>query len=94
MVTAATKLRPAPWKKSYDKPRLHIKKQRHQFVDKSLRGQSYCFSSSHVQMRVLDLTEGWVKKELVLSTVLLEKMLARPLDSKKFKPINPERNQP
>ena len=45
-------------------------------------------------MRVLDLTEGWVKKELVLSTVLLEKMLVRPLESKKFKPINPERNQP
>ena len=84
----------ALWKKSSDKPRLYIKKQRHQFVDKSLHGQSYCFSNSHVQMRVLDLTEGWVKKELVLSTVLLEKMLARPLDSKKFKPINPERNQP
>ena len=24
----------APWKKSYDKPRQHIKKQRHYFVDK------------------------------------------------------------
>ena len=24
----------APWKKSYDQPRQHIKKQRHNFVDK------------------------------------------------------------
>ena len=24
----------APWKKSYDKPRQHIKKQRHHFADK------------------------------------------------------------
>ena len=24
----------APWKKSYDKPRQHIKKQRHPFADK------------------------------------------------------------
>ena len=35
MVTAAMKLKVlAPWKKSYDKPREHIKKQRHYFTDK------------------------------------------------------------
>ena len=38
----------APWKKSYDKPRQHIKKQRHYFTDKGLSGQSYGFSDSHV----------------------------------------------
>ena len=38
----------APWKKSYDKPRQHIKKQRHQFADKCLYSQSYSFSSRHV----------------------------------------------
>ena len=26
----------APWKKSYDQPRQHIKKQRHYFADKGL----------------------------------------------------------
>ena len=26
----------APWEESYDKPRQHIKKQRHQFADKGL----------------------------------------------------------
>ena len=34
MVTAAMKLKTlAPWKKSYDKPRQYIKKQRHHFAD-------------------------------------------------------------
>ena len=33
----------APWKKSYDQPRQHIKKQRHYFADKCLSSQSYSF---------------------------------------------------
>ena len=33
----------APWKKSYDQPRQHIKKQRHYFANKSLSSQSYGF---------------------------------------------------
>ena len=40
----------APWKKSYDQPRQHIKKQRHYFTDKGPSSQSYGFSSSHVWM--------------------------------------------
>ena len=40
----------APWKKSYDKQRQHIKKQRHYFADKGPSSQSYGFSSSHVWM--------------------------------------------
>ena len=31
-----TKKMLAPWKKSYDQPRQHIKKQRHYFADKGL----------------------------------------------------------
>ena len=51
MVTAAMKLKMlAPWKKSYDQPRQHIKKQRHYFTNKSPSSQSYDFSSSHVWM--------------------------------------------
>ena len=34
MVTAAMKLKDAPWKKSYNQPRQHIKKQRHYFANK------------------------------------------------------------
>ena len=35
-VTAVMKLKDAPWKKSYEQPRQHIKKQRHYFADKGL----------------------------------------------------------
>ena len=38
----------APWKKSYDQHRQHIKKQRHYFVNKGPSDQSYGFSRSHV----------------------------------------------
>ena len=40
----------APWKKSYDQPRQHIKKQRHYFANKGSSNQSYGFSSSHIWM--------------------------------------------
>ena len=40
----------APWKKSYDKPRQCIKKQRYHFSDKGLYSQNYGFSSSHAGM--------------------------------------------
>ena len=39
----------ALWKESYDKPRQHIKKQRHHFANKGPYSQSYDFSSSHIQ---------------------------------------------
>ena len=38
----------APWKKSYDKPRQHIKNQRHYFANKGPSSQSYGFCSSHI----------------------------------------------
>ena len=34
----------APWKKSYDQPRQHIKKQRHYYTDQGRSSQSYGFS--------------------------------------------------
>ena len=37
----------APWKKSYDQPRQHIKKQRHYFANKGLSSRGYGFSSCH-----------------------------------------------
>ena len=42
----------APWKKSYDQPRQHIKKQRHSFANKGSSSQNYGFSSSGMDMRV------------------------------------------
>ena len=40
----------APWKKSYDQPRQHIKKQRHYFAGNSPSSPNYGFSSHHVWM--------------------------------------------
>ena len=48
----------APWKKSYDQPRQHIKKQRHYFANKGPSSQNYCFSSSHVQTESLTITKA------------------------------------
>ena len=52
----------APWKKSYDQPRQHIKKQRHHFTNKGRYSQSYGFSSSHVWMSELDYkkAQSWI----------------------------------
>ena len=51
MMTAAMKSKAiCSFKKSYDQPRQHIKKQRHYFVNKDLSSQGYGFSSSHVWM--------------------------------------------
>ena len=40
----------APWKKSYDQLRQHIKKQRHYFANKGPSSQNYGFSNNHVWM--------------------------------------------
>ena len=46
-----------PWKKSYDQPRQHIKKQRHDFVKKGLSSQGYGFSV------VMYGCESWIIKK-------------------------------
>ena len=51
-----------PWKKSYDQPRQHIKKQRHYFANKGSSTQGYGFSSSHVWMWELNCKESWAPK--------------------------------
>ena len=82
----------APWEKSYDQPRQHIKKQRHYFANKGPSSQSYGFSSSHIWMWELDYKESWVPKNWCFWTVLL-KTLESPLDCKEIKPVNPKGNQ-
>ena len=81
------------WEKSYDKPRQHIKKQRHHFADKGLSSQSYSFSSSHVQIWELDHKEGWAMRNWCLQIVVLDKTLESSLDSKEVKQVNPKGNQ-
>ena len=93
MVAAWNSKRLAPWKKSYDQPRQHIKMQRNYFANKSLSSQSYCFSSSHVWMWKLDCKESWVPKNWCFWTVVLEKTLEHPLDCKEIQPVHPKGDQ-
>ena len=93
MVTAAMKFKDtAPWKKSYDQPRQHIKKQRYHFANKGPPGQNYGFSSSHVWW-VLDYKESWVQKNWSFWTLFLERTLENPLGSKEIQPVHPKWNQ-
>ena len=58
MVTAAKNSKTlAPWKKSNDKPRQHIKKQRHYFASKGPCSQGYGFSI------VIHGCESWTIKK-------------------------------
>ena len=73
-----------PWKKTYDQHRQHIKKQRHYFNNKGPSSQNYGFSSSHVWMWELDHKESWALKNWCFWTVVLEKTLESPLDSRRL----------
>ena len=83
----------APWKKSYDQPRQHIKKQRHYFANKGPSIQSYGFSSSRIWMWELDCKGGWEPKNWCFWIVVLEKTLESSLDSKEINPVNPKGTQ-
>ena len=80
----------APCKKSYDQPTQHIKKQRHYFANKGPSSQGYGFSSSHVWLWELDCEESWTPKSWSFSTMVLEKTLESPLDSKVIQPVHPK----
>ena len=51
------------------------------------------FSSNHVCMWKLDHKEGWASKNRCFWTVVLEKTLKSPMDSKEIKAVNPQGNQ-
>ena len=83
-----------PWKKSYEQPKQHIKKQRHHFTNKGLSSLDYGFPSSHVQMWELDHKEIWAPNNWWFLTVVLENILESPLDCKEIQPVHPKINQP
>ena len=47
----------SPWKKSYDQPRQHVKKQRHYFANK------FCLVKSLFFSVVIYGCENWTKKK-------------------------------
>ena len=83
----------APWKKSYDQTRQHIKKQRCYFANKGLSSQGYGFLSHHVWMWELNYKESWAPKNWYFWTVVLEKTFESPLDCKEIKPVHSKGDQ-
>jgi len=87
-------LKGAPWKKSYDKPRQCIKKQRYHFADKGPYSQSYDFSSMYrcgswtikkTERQRIDASELWCWRRL-----LRVPWTARRSNQSILKEINPE----
>ena len=83
----------ALWKKSYDQPRQHIKKQRHHFADKGLYiVKAMVFPLVMNDVRV-DLEEAWIPKNWCFWIAVLEKTLESPLDYKEIQPVHPKGDQ-
>ena len=83
-----------PWKKSYDKPRQSVKKQRHRFADKFLYSQSYGFSVVYgceswtikkAECQRIDVFKLWCWRRL-----LRVPWTARRSNQSILKEINPE----
>ena len=82
-----------PWKKSNDKPRQHIKKQRITLSTKARRVKATVFPTVMYRCESWDHREGWVPKNWCFHTLVLEKPLENHFDSK-IKSVNPKGNQP
>ena len=70
-----------------------ILKRRHCFVNKGPCSQGNGFSSGHVWMWELDCKENWAPKNPWFWTMLLDKTLESPLDTKKIQPVHPKGDQ-
>ena len=73
MVTATMKLKLAPWKKSYDQPRQHIKKQRHYFANHLVKAMVFpvvmygcdSWTIKKAEGRRIDAFELWCWRRLL-----------------------------
>ena len=95
-------------RKSYDKPRQHIKKQqkkktqnkkpnqkqRLHFADKLYIVKAMVFPGVMYGCESWAMKEGWTPKNWCFQTVVLKKTLSSPFDCKESKPANPKGNQP
>ena len=81
----------APWKKSYDQPRQHIKKQRHYFANKGPSSQSYGFSTSHVWIECWTIKKAERRRMDVFELWCWRKLLR--VSRTEIQPINPKGNQ-
>ena len=82
----------ASWKKSYDQPRQHIKKQKYYFASKVHLVKAMVFPV------FMYGCESWTVKKAECQRIdafdlVLEKTLESPLDCKEIQPVNPKGNQ-
>ena len=63
-------------------------------MNEGVSSQSHGFTSSHVWMWELDHKESCMMKNWCFWTVVLEKTLESPLDSKEIKPVPPKEISP
>ena len=70
-----------------------ILKSRDIIANKDPSSQSCGFSSIHVCKWELDYKESWVVKNWCFWTVVLQKTLKSPLDSKEIQPVHPKGNE-
>ena len=73
----------APWKKSYDQPRHHIKKERHYFPDKAMAFPVVMYEC-----------DSWTIKKPEHQRSDSFELWYCSLNSKEIKLDNPKRNQP
>ena len=83
-----------PWKKSYDKLRQYIKKQRHQFTDKGPYCQRFGFPVVMYGCEMQIIKKAEHQRNWFFQTVLLEKTLESPFDCKEIKPVSSKGNEP
>ena len=84
----------ASWQENYDKSRYCVAKHKHYSANKGPYSQGYGLPSGHTQLWELDSKEGRTPKNWCLWTVVLEKTLESPLDSKEIQPDNLKVDQP
>ena len=81
----------APWKKGYDQPRQHIKKQRHNLATKVHLVKAMVFPVVVYERESRTIKKA--ERQRIDAFELLEKTLESPLDCKEIKPVNPKGNQ-
>ena len=82
----------APWKKSYDQPKKHIKNRDITLTTNVHLVEAIVFPVVMYRCDELDCNESWVLKNWCFWTVVLKKTLESPLDGKEIQPVHPKGN--
>ena len=82
-----------PWKKSYDWPRQHIKKQRHNFVKKVHLVKAMIFPVVMYGCESWSIKEAESRRTDAFELWCWRRLLKSPLDSKEIHPVHPKGNQ-